>query len=118
METVLSFATVKEVSQERLLRIELAAAYRMLAMLKMDDLTYTHLSARLPGSEHYFIYPFGLLFDEVTASSLLKVSLDGEILEGTESQYNRTGYVIHGNIYKKCPDVNAVFHLHTIAGVA
>lgn len=105
-------------TQERELRIHLAAAYRILANMQMDDLTYTHLSARLPGSEEYFIYPFGMLFEEVTASSLLKVSLEGEILEGTESQYNATGYVIHGNIYKKRPDINAVFHLHTTAGVA
>ena len=103
---------------ERKLRINLAAAYRILADLQMDDLTYTHLSARLPGADAYFIYPFGLLFEEVTASSLLKVSLEGEILEGIESQYNATGYVIHGNIYKKRPDINAIFHLHTIAGVA
>ncbi len=99
-------------------RIQLAAAYRIFAHMKMDDLTYTHLSARLPGADSYFIYPFGQLFEEVTASTLLKVSLDGEILEGKENQYNQTGYVIHGNIYKKRPDVNAVFHLHTTAGVA
>jgi ribulose-5-phosphate 4-epimerase/fuculose-1-phosphate aldolase len=105
-------------AQERNLRINLAAAYRILADLKMDDLTYTHLSARLPGAEAYFIYPFGLLFEEVTASSLLKVSLEGDILEGEEIQYNTTGYVIHGNIYKKRPDINSIFHLHTTAGVA
>lgn len=99
-------------------RIELAAAYRILAQLGMDDLTYTHLSTRLPGASEYFIYPFGLLFEEVTASSLLKVSLEGEVLEGSESQYNQTGYVIHGSIYKTRPDVNAIFHLHTTAGVA
>ena len=77
MEPVLSLNSIKEVSQEKQLRIKLAAAYRILAQMKMDDLTYTHLSARLPGSEVYFIYPFGQLFEEVTASSLLKVSLDG-----------------------------------------
>lgn len=103
---------------ERALRIQLAAAYRILADQKMDDLTYTHLSARLPGSSAYFIYPFGLLFEEVTASNLLKVSLNGDVLEGQESQYNQTGYVIHGSIYKKRPDINAVFHLHTVAGIA
>jgi len=118
MKPVISLNVVKEATQEKLLRIKLAAAYRIFAHLKMDDLTYTHLSARLPGSEAYFIYPFGQLFEEVTASSLLKVSLEGEILEGTESQYNRTGYVIHGNIYKNRPEINAVFHLHTNAGVA
>jgi ribulose-5-phosphate 4-epimerase/fuculose-1-phosphate aldolase len=107
-----------QIAFEKELRIQLAAAYRILAQLKMDDLTYTHLSARLPGADAYFIYPFGLLFEEVTASSLLKVTLDGEILEGTESQYNQTGYVIHGSIYKCRPEINSVFHLHTTAGVA
>lgn len=100
------------------LRVQLAAAYRILAMLRMDDLTYTHLSVRHPGDEVYYIYPFGLLFEEVTASSLLRVSLDGQVIEGSESDYNRTGYVIHGSIYKSRPDVNAIFHLHTTAGVA
>lgn len=107
-----------EINVERNVRTHLAAAYRILALMKMDDLTYTHLSARLPGADWYFIYPFGLLFEEVTASDLLKVSLDGEVLEGEESEYNQTGYVIHGSIYKNRPDLNAVFHLHTTAGVA
>lgn len=66
----------------------------------------------------YFIYPLGLMFEEVTASSLLKVSLDGEVLAGEEAQYNRTGYVIHGSLYKYRSDVNAIFHLHTVAGIA
>lgn len=103
---------------EKSVRIQLAAAYRILAQMEMDDLTYTHLSARLPNSDSYFIYPFGLLFEEVTASSLLKVSLEGKILEGKENQYNKTGYVIHGSIYKQRPEINAIFHLHTVAGIA
>lgn len=110
--------SLPEAHQEKNLRVQLAAAYRILADQKMDDLTYTHLSARLPGSDAYFIYPFGLLFEEVTASNLLKVSLEGEVLEGEESQYNQTGYVIHGSIYKKRPDINAVFHLHSTASIA
>ena len=109
---------VTEPNPEKHLRMHLSAAYRILAMMQMDDLTYTHLSARLPGADWYFIYPFGYLFEEVTASCLLKVSLDGEVLEGRESQYNQTGYVIHGNIYKHRPEINSVFHLHTTAGVA
>lgn len=108
----------EDIHQEKSLRIQLAAAYRLLADQKMDDLTYTHLSARLPDADSYFIYPFGLLFEEVTASNLLKVSLEGDVLEGSESQYNQTGYVIHGSIYKQRPDINAVFHLHTPAGIA
>lgn len=103
---------------ETLLRQQLAATYRILASLGLDDLTYTHLSARIPGANTFFIYPLGLLFEEVTASSLLKVTLNGEVLEGSEAQYNRTGYVIHGTIYQQRPDINAIFHLHTEAGVA
>ena len=118
MKHAFSPAGIEGIKDEKVVRTHLAAAYRILADQKMDDLTYTHLSARIPGSDTYFIYPFGLLFEEVTASNLLKVSLKGEVLEGAESQYNKTGYVIHGSIYKKRPDINAVFHLHTIAGIA
>lgn len=100
------------------IKAELAASYRILALNKMDDLTYTHLSARVPGDDKYFIYPFGLLFEEVSISNLITVSLDGEILEGKEFQYNKTGYVLHGTIYKYRPDINAIFHAHSIAGVA
>lgn len=97
---------------------DLAAAYRLLAHFKMDDLTYTHLSARLSEANVFFIYPFGSLFEEVTVSSLMKVDFNGNILEGQEEQYNQTGYVIHSSIYKKRKDINAIFHLHTTAGVA
>lgn len=110
--------SIPEINAEKSLRIQLAAAYRIMALLQMDDLTYTHLSVRLPGADSYFIYPFGLLFEEVTASCLLKVTLEGKVLEGKESQYNQTGYVIHGNIYKNRPEINAVFHVHSTAGVA
>jgi ribulose-5-phosphate 4-epimerase/fuculose-1-phosphate aldolase len=95
------------------IKYNLAVAYRALAQLKWDDLTYTHLSARVPGENAYFIYPFGLLFEEVTPECFLKVSLNGKVLEGYEGQYNKTGYVIHGSIYRNRPDINAIFHLHT-----
>lgn len=97
---------------------DLAHAYQILAHLKMDDHTYTHLSARSEEENQYYIYPFGLRFEEVTAGSLLKVSLDGKIIEGQEYQYNRTGYIIHGNIYQHRADIRAIFHLHTPASVA
>jgi len=123
------------------LRSSLAAAYQILAFLQMDDLTYTHLSLRVPdglslgmkqssdiehragreqnaGTQSYLIYPFGYLFREVTPECLLRVSFEGEVLEGSEYQYNKTGYIIHSAIYKARPEVNAVFHLHTTAGVA
>lgn len=100
-------------------KYHLASAYRILSMLQMDDLTYTHLSARVPGyPNEFYIYPFGQLFCEVTPQSLLRVTLEGKILEGEELQYNQTGYAIHGSIYRHRADVNAIFHLHTIAGVA
>jgi ribulose-5-phosphate 4-epimerase/fuculose-1-phosphate aldolase len=101
-----------------IIKQNLAYAYRILAHLGMDDHTYTHLSARAENKDQYYIYPFGLRFEEVTKDNLLKVSLDGEIIEGAEFQYNRTGYIIHGNIYKHREDVNAIFHLHTPATVA
>jgi ribulose-5-phosphate 4-epimerase/fuculose-1-phosphate aldolase len=102
------------------IKTKLAIAYRIFAYLRMDDATYTHLSARSmeEDGKSYFIYPFGLLFEEVTPDNLLKVSLQGKILEGQEHQYNQTGYTIHGNIYQARQDVNAVFHLHTPASVA
>ncbi len=99
-------------------KIKLAAAYRIFANKMMDDLTYTHLSVRSSSGNSFFIYPLGMLFSEVTASSLLEVSFDGDIISGSEKQYNLTGYVIHGNIYKARKDINSVFHLHTHAGVA
>lgn len=95
------------------IRYNLAIAYQALAKLGLDDLTYTHLSARAVGEDAYYIYPFGLLFEEVTPDNLIKVSLEGQILEGYEFQYNKTGYVIHGSIYRNRPDINAIFHLHT-----
>lgn len=96
----------------------LAKAYQIISYLKMDDHTYTHLSARSEKNDEYYIYPFGLCFCEVTKNNLLKISFDGKIIEGSEFQYNKTGYVIHGNIYKARPEVNAIFHLHTPATVA
>ena len=100
------------------IKTDLAYAYKILAYLKMDDHTYTHLSARAVNEDEYYIYPFGLRFEEVRADNLLKVALDGEIIEGSEYQYNKTGYIIHGNIYQHRPDVMAIFHLHTPASVA
>ncbi|AIL13158.1 hypothetical protein IM40_06005 [Candidatus Paracaedimonas acanthamoebae] len=95
------------------LRRDLAYAYQILAYLGLDDHTYTHLSLRAEDGCAYYIYPFGLCFEEVTPECLLRVAFDGEILEGSEYQYNKTGYVIHGAIYQKRPDINAIFHIHT-----
>ncbi|TAK73108.1 MAG: hypothetical protein EPO11_08965 [Gammaproteobacteria bacterium] len=98
---------------------DLAIAYKALAYLKHDDHTYTHLSARdATDPNAFYIYPFGLRFEEVEADGLLKVALDGTILEGKEYQYNKTGYILHGAIYQARPDVQAVFHMHTPESLA
>lgn len=100
------------------IREDLSLAYRILAFLGWDDLTYTHLSARIPGKESFLIQPFGALFEEATPESLIEINFRGEVVDQTHKQYNHTGYVIHGSIYKERPDLNAVFHLHTVDGVA
>lgn len=100
------------------IKTNLAYAYQIIAFLGLDDHTYTHLSARSENKDEYYIYPFGLRFEEVTADNLLKVSLDGKIIKGKEYQYNKTGYIIHGNIYAQRPDIRAIFHIHTPATVA
>ena len=97
----------------------LSIAYKILAHLKYDDHTYTHLSARDASERRsFFIYSFGLRFEEVEPENLMKVSLEGTILEGKEYQYNKTGYVLHGAIYDKRPDIKAIFHLHTPESIA
>lgn len=103
---------------DRITRENLAAAYHLVAHYGYDDLTFAHLSARTLAGDAFFINPFGLLFEEVTASRLLTVNFAGEVLQGEEYQYNRTGYVIHGSIYKHRPELNCVFHLHTEASIA
>ncbi|MEM6339150.1 MAG: class II aldolase/adducin family protein [Pseudomonadota bacterium] len=99
-------------------RQNLSYAYRILGKLGLADHTYTHLSARPDGADYYYIFPFGLRFEEVTPENLLKVSLNGKILEGREHQYNKTGYTIHASIYSARPDLNALYHLHTVSTVA
>lgn len=101
-----------------IIKQNLANAYQIIAHLKMDDHTYTHLSARSSTRNEYYIYPFGLTFEEVRANNLLKISSNGDVIEGSEFQYNKTGYIIHGNIYKSRADIEAIFHLHTPATVA
>lgn len=99
-------------------REKLARAYVIFAKLGMDDQTYTHLSARLPGKDSYVIYPLGMLFEEVTPDNLIEVDFEGNILSGHETIFNATGYVIHSSLYKARPDLNAIFHLHTHASCA
>ncbi len=100
-------------------RVDLAAAYRLAAHYGWDDLIYTHISARVPGPEHHFlINPYGLLFSEITASNLVKIDLDGAIVEPTPYIVNPAGFTIHSAIHAAREDANCVLHLHTVAGVA
>ena len=95
------------------IKLQLSEAYNLIAHLKMDDHTYTHLSARSQDGNHFYIHPFGLRFEEVEPNILMKVKFDGTVVEGEEYQYNKTGYILHSIIYKARPDINAIFHLHT-----
>jgi ribulose-5-phosphate 4-epimerase/fuculose-1-phosphate aldolase len=101
-------------------RVDLAACYRLAAHFRMTDLIYTHISARVPGPEHHFlINAFGLLWDEISASTLVKVTLDGEVVDDpTGNGINRAGYVIHSAVHRARPDLMCVMHTHTAAGIA
>jgi ribulose-5-phosphate 4-epimerase/fuculose-1-phosphate aldolase len=106
-------------STEGQLRVDLAACYRLVALYGWDDLVFTHISARVPGKEHHFlISPYGMLFEEITASSLIKVDAHGEKVEPSPHPVNPAGFVIHSAIHAARPDVACVLHLHTPAGVA
>lgn len=103
---------------EARLREDLAAAYRLVALQGWDDLLFTHLSVRIPGPDHHFLLnPFGLMFEEVTASSLVKVDLDGKVIEPAEARINPAGFTIHSAVHAARADAQCVMHLHTVAGV-
>jgi ribulose-5-phosphate 4-epimerase/fuculose-1-phosphate aldolase len=102
------------------LRLDLAAAYNLAALLRMTDHIYTHFSARIPGTEDQFlINPYGLMFDEITASSLVKVDINGKVLlDETGLGINPAGFVIHSTIHAARHDAGCVMHTHTAAGIA
>jgi ribulose-5-phosphate 4-epimerase/fuculose-1-phosphate aldolase len=100
-------------------RVNLAACYRLIAYYGWDDLVDTHISARVPGPEHHFlINPYGLMFDEITASSLVKVDLDGNQLTDSPYSINPAGFTIHSAIHEVREDAGCVIHLHTPDGTA
>jgi len=102
-------------------RVELAACYRLVDAYGMTDLTYNHITARVPGPEHHILINlYGLLYREITASSLAKIDLDGNVIWKPDTDYyvNKAGYVIHGAIHRARPDVRAIIHTHTRAGMA
>jgi ribulose-5-phosphate 4-epimerase/fuculose-1-phosphate aldolase len=104
---------------ERDVRVQLAACYRLVARFGMDDLVFTHISARVPGTtDHFFINPYGLHFSEITASSLVKIDLDGNLVENSNHDVNQAGFVIHSAVHAARHDVECVLHTHTRAGVA
>jgi ribulose-5-phosphate 4-epimerase/fuculose-1-phosphate aldolase len=101
------------------LRCDLAACYRLVALHGWTDLIFTHITARIPGPEHRFlINPYGLLFEEITASSLIMVDTEGNRLSNSDFPVNRAGFVIHSAIHSAREDVQCVLHTHTRAGVA
>ena len=100
-------------------RVDLAALYRLVALYGWDDLIYTHISARIPGPEHHFlINPYGMLFEEITASSLVKIDLEGNVLQETPYFINPAGFTIHSAIHANREDAHFVMHLHSDHGVA
>ena len=100
-------------------RVNLAAAYNLVAMYGWDDLIFTHISARVPGPEaHFLINPYGMMFDEVSASSLVKVDLLGNKVMSSDYDINPAGFIIHSAVHEARSDAHCVMHLHTKEGVA
>jgi ribulose-5-phosphate 4-epimerase/fuculose-1-phosphate aldolase len=122
MNDATSFKSVKDsVSPEEWqTRVDLAACYRLMDLYGMTDLIYNHITAKIPNTEHLLINLYGLLYKEITASSLVKIDLEGNILSKPDTDYgiNKSGYVIHGAIHGARADVNCVIHTHTRAGMA
>ena len=105
--------------EEWQVRVDLAAAYRLVAHYGWDDLIFTHLSARVPGPEHHFlINPYGMMFEEITASSLVKIDLQGEIVSPSPFFVNPAGFTIHSAVHAAREDALCVIHLHTTNGIA
>ena len=100
-------------------RVDLAAAYRLVALYGWDDLIFTHISARVPGSEHHFLLnPYGMMFEEVSASNLVKVDLDGDKVMDSPYFINPAGFTIHSAVHAAREDALCVMHLHTDYGIA
>lgn len=105
--------------EEWQLRVDLAAAYRLVALYGWDDLVFTHISARIPGDEHHFlINPYGMMFEEITASSLVRVDQDANKINPDDFDINPAGFTIHSAIHEIRDDAACVMHLHTTDGIA
>ena len=99
-------------------RVDLAAAYQLVDLYGWSDLSGTHISARVPGTDSFLINPYGMLFDEITASSLVRVDINGAVLSETEFPINPAGFIIHSAIHAGRPNAHCVLHTHTRAGNA
>jgi ribulose-5-phosphate 4-epimerase/fuculose-1-phosphate aldolase len=100
-------------------RVNLAACYRLVAHYGWTDLIFTHISARVPGTDnHFLLNPYGLMFEEITASSLVKLDTDGDVVMDTNYMVNAAGFTIHSAIHQSRHDVDCVMHTHTVAGMA
>jgi ribulose-5-phosphate 4-epimerase/fuculose-1-phosphate aldolase len=112
-------AKAQVTAEEWAVRVDLAAAYRAVALHGWDDLVFTHISARVPGPEHHFlINPYGMLFEEITASSLVKVDLQARKVMESPFEINPAGFTIHSAVHEAREDARCVIHLHTMDGVA
>ena len=101
------------------MRVDLAAAYQLAAIFKWTDLIYTHFSARVPGTEDFLINPYGLMFDEITASTLVRIDAEGKIKDDPVGLgVNEAGFIIHSCMHAARPEIHCVIHTHTRAGVA
>jgi ribulose-5-phosphate 4-epimerase/fuculose-1-phosphate aldolase len=111
--------TVQPSSEEKLLRIELAACYRIFAMLGWAEMIYNHITVRVPGPEtHFLINQFGLHYTEVTASNLVKIDLLGNVVDGSNSPVNPAGFTVHSAIHSGIESAHCVMHTHTTSGMA
>jgi ribulose-5-phosphate 4-epimerase/fuculose-1-phosphate aldolase len=105
--------------EEAAIRVDLAACYRLVALNGWDDLIFTHVSARVPGPEHHFlINPYGMMFEEITASSLVKIDMQGNAIGSSPYPVNPAGFTIHSAVHEVREDAGCVVHLHTPDGTA
>lgn len=104
--------------QEWAIRCDLAAVYRLVAIFGWDDLIFTHITAKVPGAEHFLINPYGLNFEDITASSLVKIDIEGEKVMESEYDINPAGFIIHSCIHAARADAMCVLHTHSLNGVA
>jgi ribulose-5-phosphate 4-epimerase/fuculose-1-phosphate aldolase len=119
MDSAIAVSSATVSSEEWQARVDLAACYRLVALKGMDDIVYTHISLRVPGSEdHFLINPFGTMFEEITASSLVRIDLDGKVVSPQGARVNEAGFTVHSAVHAARSDVHCVIHTHTRAGMA